>query len=316
MLNIEKARYIELKKNALQKYSVYRLLDEREKEEYLKNASYGLLPEEEEIFKNTFLIPDKRSVLRLSNTELLKYFKRCSVTSGIPLRNYLLKYEEYQIFNTKQIFLNGELEYPNDLELISFNEYKAVKEDAISKSQGFLKLSLDDMISFLESFQVDKDGDYIPLNNASQLYDEFTKDRDFYLKKKEIFGPQMIANTTENLIFLSTLFIPDDQSLLMSCSFSFENLEFVASVYDVPLEFIEYKLHEYETQNTFDGFYQMPGVRRPVLSAYSLKLRAREFKNKIRNEEDQIKIAKIKSYLNNIFSSSYEKEKSNEEKIK
>lgn len=316
MLNIEKARYVELKRNALQKYSSYVLLDDDQKEEYLKNASYGLLPEEEDIFRNTFLIPDKKCVLNLLNAEVLKYFKKCSVTTGIPLKNYLLKYEEYQIFNTKQLFSEGVLEYPSDLNPISLSSYKTIKEEAISKSQKFFKLSLDDMILFLDSFEIDKEMVSVDVSDISDLYDEFMYDKSFYLVKKKLFGKNIIANSTENLIFLSTLFMPDDQSLFMSCSTFFENLDFVGSVYDIPLEFIEYKLHEYSSQNTFEKICEDSNFKRPVLSSYSLSLRAKEFKSKMRNEEDQIKIAKINSYLARIFDSSYKKETNIGEKMK
>lgn len=226
---------------------------------------------EYQVVLSSILMPDTKELAMANyinmdlNSKLTAFEINAKMAGNYMNAVGIFKYAEYSRFRVKEMVARGELELVdslvsvetlgemNDLykerpeyKLLSPAEYLKVKNRAIELSNKFAHLDFESKHNFINSVSLDRAHVY-PHNGSepalSELFEAYTSNR-------PISRLIPLECSSNNLIFLSTLFIPDDATFLQFGELVDWDFERMNQKYKVPAALIEYKKNEIDRQGT------------------------------------------------------------------
>lgn len=230
---IDEERYIQIKQKAYGLYEEYIKLDKKERKDFLENLtkefsepSNELTLAEQYILRNTLLFPDTSVLINCTGGELQQIlYKIYNNEDYIERSDVTAKFIEYSNCNTRMLVAEGKLNFMDKYGYsdysISDREYTSLKNEALLYIEDFKKLPLDKKEKFI-------------LNCCG--YESY-----------------------QEKIQTATILIPNDVRLIEQIKGA--SVSDIASFYSVPESLIEFKLNEYEKQDT-RGLIQAGKIKR------------------------------------------------------
>lgn len=212
---ISEEQYIEIKQTAYKYYDEYIKLDKKERKSFLENLPKTNNPAEMFIIRNTLLFPDTSILINCTRGELQHILdKVMNNEDNVERQDVMAKSIEYSRFNIKKLVSEEKLtvmdKYGCPDYSISDREYISLKTEALKYVREFQNLSLEEKEKFI-------------LNCCS---------RESYQEK----------------IQTATMLLPNDMELMYQLRGN--STSDVANYYSVPECLIDFKVTEYEKQNT------------------------------------------------------------------
>lgn len=224
---ISKDRYIEIKRIAYSYYEQYNKLDRRSRKSFLEALPELESQMETAILRNTLLFPDTEELLMTPKGKFKRTLNLIADNEdNITSKDVTYKSLEYGSQNIHKLIEQGQLKVMEGLKYpdhsVSEKEYLSLKRESLSYVREFFDCEL--------------------------------------AVKVKLIADCINETEYQQLIQVSTLLIPNDRVLMEQLSKA--SIEELANYYKVPVAVINFKVEEYNRQDTKELFEE--GIMQPI----------------------------------------------------